>query len=214
MAGYAFARFSFPFKKILFGVVILMIILPPQTLIMPNYLQYRFFDFGGVTSLFGYSINLLDTPYVFVIPAMFAAGLKAGLFIFIFRQFFSGLPKELSEAARIDGCGAFTTFLKVMVPCAVPAFITVLLFSFIWYWNEYYSSAMFFAGEIRPLTVMLNSLGNRLALSGQLDPSTTPFQSRMYMQAGALMTIAPLLILYMFTQKYFTESIERTGIVG
>ena len=111
LAGYAFARFKFKGKGIVFFFVILMIVIPPQTTIMSRYLEFRFFDFGGLLSVFGVSANLLDTPWVFILPAIFAAGLKAGLFIFIFRQFFLGQPKELEEAAKIDGCGPFKTFI-------------------------------------------------------------------------------------------------------
>lgn len=213
LVGYAFARYKFPLKNLLFAFVILMIMVPPQTLIMSNYLLYRFFDFGGILKIFGTSINLLGTPWVFILPSFMAAGLRAGLYIFIFRQFFSGLSKELEEAASIDGCGAIRTFYKIMLPLAVPAFVTVLLFSVIWYWNDYYNSAIYFVSESKPLMVMLKNLSNALEIGGVIGGST-PLTSRMYLQAGAFISILPLLIMYLFFQKFFTESIERTGIVG
>lgn len=213
LAGYAFARFEFPFKKILFVFVVLMIIIPPQALVMSNYLQYRFFSFGGILKIFGKSINLLGSPWVFILPSFMASGLRAGLYIFIFRQFFSGISKELEEAASIDGYGPVRTFYRIMVPLAIPAFVTVLLFSIIWYWNDYYSASIYFVDEIKPLTVMLKNLNGTLISSGVVGGSN-PLNSRMFIQAGALITIAPLLILYLFTQRFFTESIERTGIVG
>ena len=214
LAGYAFARFKFRFKNLIFGFVILMILVPPQTLVMSNYLNYRFFDFGGILSIFGKPLDLLGTPWVFILPSIFASGLRAGLFIFIFRQFFSGMPKDLEEAARIDGCGIFKTFYKIMMPLAVPAFVTVLLFSIIWYWNDYYSSLIYFVGDIKPISVMLQNLEGALKLGGTIGQSTSPYVARMYIQAGALLTILPPLVLYIFTQRFFTESIERTGIVG
>jgi multiple sugar transport system permease protein len=142
-----------------------------------------------------------------------ASGLRAGLYIFIFRQFFAGISKELEEAASIDGCGPIRTFYQIMIPLAVPAFVTVLLFSIIWYWNDYFSASIYFVDEIKPLTVMLKNL-NGILISSGLVGGSNPLNSRMFIQAGALITIAPLLILYLFTQKFFTESIERTGIVG
>ena len=213
LTGYAFARFEFPFKKILFLFVVLMIIIPPQALVMSNYLQYRFFTFGGILNIFGKSINLLGSPWVFILPSFMASGLRAGLYIFIFRQFFAGISKELEEAASIDGCGPIRTFYQIMIPLAVPAFVTVLLFSIIWYWNDYFSASIYFVDEIKPLTVMLKNL-NGILISSGLVGGSNPLNSRMFIQAGALITIAPLLILYLFTQKFFTESIERTGIVG
>ena len=213
LTGYAFGRYEFPFKKILFVFVVLMIIIPPQALVMSNYLQYRFFSFGGILKIFGKSINLLGSPWVFILPSFMASGLRAGLYIFIFRQFFSGISKELEEAASIDGCGPIRTFYQIMIPLAVPAFVTVLLFSIIWYWNDYYSASIYFVDEIKPLTVMLKNLNGTLISSGVVGGSN-PLNSRMFIQAGALITIAPLLILYLFTQRFFTESIERTGIVG
>ena len=213
LAGYAFARYKFPLKNTLFVFVALMIIIPPQALVMSNYLQYRFFTFGGILSIFGKSINLLGTPWVFILPSLMASGLRAGLYIFIFRQFFQGIAKELEEAAYIDGCGAIRTFYQIMVPLAVPAFVTVLLFSIIWYWNDYYNAAIYFVDEIKPLTVMLKNLNSTLISNGVVGGSN-PLNSRMFIQAGALMTILPLLVLYLFVQKFFTESIERAGIVG
>ena len=108
----------------------------------------------------------------------------------------------------------FKTFLSVMVPMAVPAFITVLLFSIVWHWTDYNSTSTYFTQELRPLVVMLKNLSTNLQMGGYRDASGSVFSLRMYLQAGAMLTIAPPLILYIFTQKYFTESIERTGLVG
>jgi multiple sugar transport system permease protein len=214
MAGYGFARFKFAERKLLFLIVILMIIVPPQTTLMSSYVGFRFFDFGGLLKPFGVQINLLNTPWVFILPSFFASGLRAGLFIFIFRQFFAGLPKDLEEAARVDGSGFLRTFIRIMAPLAIPAIITVTLFSFIWHWNDYYSSAMYFNQEVRPISVMLSELENLLKNAQIMERSMSPYQVRMYMQAGALLTILPPFALYIVLQKYFTESIERSGIVG
>ena len=214
LVGYAFARFKFPGKNFVFLLVIITIIVPPQTLLMSNYVHYRYFDLGGLLSIFGAQLNLLDTPWVFIIPSIFASGLRGGLFIFIFRQFFSDLPVELEEAAEIDGCGPFKTFIKIMVPLAKSSYITVLLFSVVWHWNEYYSSLVYFTGDVRPLSVRLLLLKDSLEQSGTIASQTNLVLGRMYMMGGVLLTILPLLILYIFTQRNFTESIERSGIVG
>lgn len=216
MAGYGLARFKFKGAGLVFALVIITITLPSVSIMNASYLNFRYFNFGGLLKLFGVSINLLNTPWVFLLPALFGAGLRNGLFIFIFRQFFQDMPKELEEAAYIDGCGPFATFVRIMLPMSKSAFITVLLFSFIWHWNEYFMSALYFIEGTKPLSVMLESLQSMLtnSSSGAMGNVTSAYVLRTYLQAGSLLTILPPLVLYIFTQRQFTESIERTGIVG
>lgn len=218
LTGYAFARFEFKGKKIAFLFVMLLIVIPPQQIIVPQYLMYKSFNFGGLLSLFGVELNLLNTPFVFILPSMFAVGLKAGIFIFIFRQFFLGQPRELEEAAKIDGCGALQTFIKVMAPLAKPAFVVVIMLCIIWHWNDYYSSSMFFIDKIKPVMVCLERLRQNVVEFGSLPGlpkgNYTPVMLRMYLQAGVVLTITPPLFLYVFMQRQFVESIDRTGIVG
>lgn len=214
MVAYGFARFKFKGQNVLFALVILTLVIPPQTILPSMVLNFQFFDFGGLLSLLPgdmKSINLMDTIWTFLLPALFATGLRSGLFIFIFRQFFQGLPKDLEEAARIDGCSALRTYVRIIVPLAVPAFITVALFSFIWHWNDLYSSTMYFTSDVRPLMPLLNDLDQLLK---RTDLSIDSYTARTYKSAAVLLTILPPLVLYLFTQKYFTESIERSGIVG
>ena len=217
ITGYAFARFNFKGKRIAFLFVLLLIVIPTQQIIVPQYMMYDSFTFGGLLSIFGIEINLLNTPFVFILPSIFSVGYKAGIFIFIFRQFFSGLPKEFEEAATIDGCGPFKIFLKIMIPNAVPAFVVVTLLCVIWHWNEFYSSSMFFIDEVKPLIVNLNSLMDKVASGGLLVEgieNSNSYMQRMFLQAGVIITITPLLVLYAFMQKFFVESIDRSGIVG
>ena len=135
--------------------------------------------------------------------------------IFIFRQFFKGLPRELEDAAYIDGCGPFMTFLRVMMPNALSAFLTVFLFSVVWYWNDYYISAVFF-NNTQTVSTALYNLDSILAqrIFGDATIQLDAREQVVWKQAGCLISIAPLLIMYMFLQKYFTEGIERSGLVG
>ena len=221
LAGYGFARFKFREKNIAFALVMLTIIVPPQTTIISSFVNYRNFDCFGILKLAHLifpsvyaGINLINTPWTFILPAFFGAGLRAGLFIYIFRQFFAGMPKDLEEAAMIDGCGDLRTFVQVMLPLAKSAFITVLLFSFVWHWNDYVQAAMYF-NDNQPISVMLNQMQSLLQDAKLFNVVTnTPDEIRTYLQAGCLLTILPPLVLYIFTQRFFTESIERTGIVG
>jgi multiple sugar transport system permease protein len=214
--GYGFARFRFREREILFAMVIFTILVPPQTLAIPSYLLYKNFDVFGILKIFGLiagqdmTINLLDTRWVFYLPSILGVGLKSGLFIFIFRQFFKGMSKELEDAAYIDGCGALKTFLSVILPNASGALLTVFLFSVVWHWNDYYNAAMYLTNT-RTLAVALASLRQDLqTLSIQGDP----YQLVTRLQTGSLLTVLPLLAMYVALQRYFTESIERTGIVG
>ncbi|UVI31504.1 carbohydrate ABC transporter permease [Paenibacillus spongiae] len=211
LAGYGFARLKFRGSGILFGVVIFTIVVPPQTIMVPTYLHYRFFDVFGLYGLFTGEpgVNLLESFWPFFISSALAMGLKNGLYIFIFRQFFRSLPKDLEEAAYVDGAGILKTFWRVMLPNAVPAIATVMLFSFIWQWNDSY-----FVNIFAPNTTLLSRMLD--LLPGAIRPEYVGGISHtsLYLNTGTLMGILPIFILYLFAQRYFVESVERTGLVG
>jgi multiple sugar transport system permease protein len=208
LAAYAFARLPFRGSGILFAFVIFTIVVPPQTIMIPLYLTYRYFDLFGIVPLLTgkSSLNLIDTFWPFLISSGTAMGLKNGLYIYIFRQFFRGIPKEIGEAALVDGAGAIRTFFRIMIPNAVPAIITVLLFSFVWQWNDSYYVSLFL-NQVKVLSTSLMDMG-----MGLKEPD--PVYTSMLLNTGVLLTIAPLIVLYLFVQKYFVESVERTGVVG
>ena len=210
LTGYGFARFNFRGKKLLFGVVIMMILVPAQVISLPLYAQFRYFGIKGL-----FSLNLIDSRLTMYLPAMTANGIRAGLMILIFRQFFRGMPRELEDAAYIDGCGPFRTFAKVMLPNASAALLTVFLFSVVWYWNDYYVSSTFFT-DTKTIAIMLTNLDNELKMNLFNDPTVqiSPRDQIVWKEAGCLLSIAPVLVMYVFLQKHFTEGIERSGIVG
>lgn len=196
--GYGFARFEFKLRGFLFGVVIFTMVVPVNSIIIPLFLNYR-------------NLHLLDSYFAFYIPAILGQGIRSGLFIFIFRQFFKGMPKEFEDAASVDGCGGLRTFLQIFVPNAGPAFLTSFLFSIVWYWNDYYYSSMFLPTK---QTVSLALAGLRNLLSTDATVGRDPYQLLISLQAGSFLVCIPLLLMYMFLQRYFVQSIERTGIVG
>lgn len=212
LAGYGFARFQFFAKKLLFAFVIIMIIIPPQNISIPMYLQYYQFDFFGIGKLFHFHVNLLNSSMVFFIPAIFGNGIRSGLFIFIFRQFFRGMPKEFEEAAYIDGCGIIRTFLRIMLPNAKSSIISCFLFSFVWYWNDYYLTNMYFDSPCT-ITVALGMLKDTLRSQG-MDYFSNPYVIVTQLQAACFLSIIPLLLIFIILQNFFTESVERTGLVG
>jgi multiple sugar transport system permease protein len=191
IAGYAFGRLDVPFKKTLMVFLALTYIVPPNTVFVPLAWIYK-------------QYNLLNTPFVFIGPALFGHGLRSGLFILIYMQFFRKIPKELEEAAALDGMGPFRLFWRIMFPLSKPAMITVFLFSLVWHWNENYLSGLLFTTSA-PMSVQIARAS--IPTTG-MELNLQPVQ-----MASGLMFILPILIIYLFTQRLFTESIERTGIV-
>ena len=218
LTGYGFARFKFYEKSILSVVLLVTIILPPQVASIPNFLMMKDFDILGIVntiaSLTGkkITINLIDTAGAYFLPAVFGLGLRSGLFIMIFRQFFKGLPIELEDAAYVDGCGPLHTFLKVMMPNSKPPIVIVFLFSVVFYWNDTYYGFMYM-DEFQTISVRLSQISADMMT---VIPNFIgdPTQAVPYIQSGVLMSIVPLLILYIACQKIFIESVERAGIVG
>ena len=217
-SAYGLARFKFRFSKLIFSLIIFTIIVPAQCMATPLYLQYRNFDFLGIGTLIGWitgnylTINLLNTPAPMMISAILGLGLRSGLFIYIFQQFFRGLPRELEDAAYIDGCSIPKTFVSVMLPNSRSAIVSCVLFSFVWYWNDYFMSSLYFSKTFS-LNSALSGLVDALRVSG-LNSWEDPYLIVTRMQAGCLLVIIPMLILYIFLQRLFTESIDKTGIVG
>ncbi|WP_425452358.1 carbohydrate ABC transporter permease [Paenibacillus cellulosilyticus] len=217
LAGYAFARLKFKGSGLLFFGVVLTILVPPTTILIPIYMNLKDFNLLGLIPLLtgGKSINLLDSYWPFVLTSLTASSLKAGLYIFIFRQFFRGIPKEVEEAAYIDGAGVGTTFWRIMLPNATPAIVTVLLFSFVWQWNDSFFTTTYLTSS-NVMSLQLSSLPHNLSimLEGGVATNKDPFYMSMVQDTGILLAILPLVIIYLFVQRYFVESIERTGIVG
>lgn len=202
VTGYGFARFRFRGKNILFGFVILMILVPPQVILLPQYNLFR-------------ALGLINTAWTMYLPAMTANGIRAGIMIFIFRQFFRGLPRELEDAAYLDGCGPLRTFFVIMVPNALSSFLTVFLFAVVWYWNDYYvCNAFFSTNQTLALTIKNIQPVLNAALFNDASLRVSAREYVVWTQAACLMSISPMLLMYALLQKHFTEGIERSGLVG
>ena len=218
LAGYGFARFKFPFKNLLFACVILTLMVPMQTIILPYYMNMRYFDPLGLVSAINaafdktITINLVGKNIAFYLPSLFGSGIRSGLYIYIFRQFFEGMDKALEEAAQIDGCGPLRTFLNIMLPNARNSIVTVFLFSFVWHFNEYYLTKQLLGTNRRTLIVALSSL--RIDLAALIGGQTAfdPIRIQTRIQAGCLLAIVPMFLLYIFAQRKLADSIEHIGI--
>lgn len=217
LVGYGFARFEFPFKKLLFALVILVILVPPQTISSSLHLHFRFFDiFGLIEQIRGEPLNLTGSVLPYYMMSAGCMGLKNGLYIYMIRQFFRNIPKELEEAAYVDGCGTLKTFVRIMLPDAKPILTSCFLFSFVWQWTDGFYSRMFL-GNTRlvstSLSTIVDSLGVWIAKgTGMMNQTVSIAYSNCILSTGTLMIILPLIILYLFAQKGFVESLSSSGI--
>jgi multiple sugar transport system permease protein len=202
MTGYALAKLSVPFKGLITAFVILTFLMPPQIIVIPLYIIYS-------------KLHLLNTIWVFLVPAIFGQGVKSALFILIFLQFFKAQPISLEEAAKLDGASSFRLFFRIMLPLARSACLVVFLFSFIWYWNLYYEPSMFLANDFTPLSIRLDKLEEVLnpSLLGQKNLNDINPTTESAKMGAAFLIILPPIIVFMFLQRWFVTGIERTGIV-
>ncbi|MBR7089897.1 MAG: carbohydrate ABC transporter permease [Lachnospiraceae bacterium] len=216
LVGYGFARYEFPFKKFWFGCVLLMIIIPPQIMSTSLYLHFKFFDILGLSQLItGNTINLRGSVLPYYLLSAGCMGLKNGLYIYLIRQFFRNIPKELEEAAYVDGAGTLKTFIIIMLPDAKPILVSCFLFSFVWQWTDGFYSRMFL-GNLKLVSTSLSSIADDLStyIASQTGVQSTVSvaYSNCILSTGTLMIILPLIFLYLFAQKGFVESLSSTGI--
>ena len=212
MVGYGFARFDFPFKKLLFGCVVVTIVLPVHTIMLPLYVTFRNFDLAGlITALKGGPMNLMGTVWPMVILSFLGCGVRAGLYIYIFNQFFRGLPKEIEEAAFVDGAGMWYTYFRIMLKNASPAMITVTVFSLVWQFNDSFFSNLFLVSPDIVISKKISTLASVIANEDKILNVTL---QELYLHAGIILVLLPIVLIYLLLQRYFVEGVERSGIVG
>ncbi len=222
LVGYGFARYKFPFKNFWFGCVVMLIIVPPQTIITPLYLYFQDFDILGIIGLFngGKGLNLLGTLTPYLLMCLGCAGFKSGLYIYLLRQHFRNEPKELEEAAYVDGCGKLRTFFQILLPGARPIMVSCFLFAFVWQWTDSAYSKVFFPSGAgwSLVTNHLNGFVDALngyykTLYGQGYQISNAFGNQI-LSTATLISMIPLIIIYVLAQKNFVESISQSGIKG
>lgn len=213
LTAYGLARFQYRGRGLVMAMVVFTMIVPPQTIMLPLYMTFNRFSLKSVLTL-GFwreGINIIGTPAPVLILSSFAVAFKNGLFIFMLRQYFKNIPKELEEAAYIDGYGYFKTFMRIILPGARSMLVSIFLFSFVWQWNDYYYTASLTPG-MNVLSTLLPEVGSLISYAdGQLTGS---LQAMLYDSSALILHVLPLIILYIFAQKGFVGSIERSGLVG
>lgn len=216
LVGYGFARFEFPLKKMWFACVILVILIPPQTIASSLHLHFRYFDiFGLIKMIRGDTINLRGSVIPYYLMSAGCMGLKNGLYIFMIRQFFRNIPVDMEEAAYVDGCGMLRTFYKIMLPQAKPIITSCFLFAFVWQWTDGFYSKMFLGTTklvSTSLSRIVDSLGAYIQRINGVKTTISVAYSNMILATGTLMIILPLIALYLIAQRQFVESISSTGI--
>jgi multiple sugar transport system permease protein len=185
LAAYAFARMRFRGKNTLFLLFMATMMITPEATIIPRYLMYK-------------GMGLVDTQWAIVVPAVFDV-----FFLFMLRQFFQTVPRELSEAAFIDGTGHFWVYSRIVLPLSKPALVTMVLFTFIWMWNDY----------VNPF-VFINSMEKQMITTGLQFFQAREGANYALQMAGATFAVIPTVILFTFTQKYFVQGIATSGIKG
>ena len=213
--GYGFARYEFPLKKFWFACVVLLIIIPPQTIQTALYMQFAAFDiFGIFKATTGSALNLRTSILPYVLMSLTCMGLKNGLYIYMLRQYFRGIPKSLEEAAYVDGCSTMRTFVEIMLPDAVPTIASCFLFSFVWQWTDLFYSRNFLSGY-SIYSVQFSSIVSRMSRyfnKGSDVAMVVPnARQQQLIFVGVLICCIPLIILYCFTQRTFVESIAMSG---
>ncbi len=227
LIGYGLAKFKFKGNKLILLLVVLTMIIPHETLRLSFTWHFRNFDLGGfqavrngenqqiikgLLGIFGVEgPNLLNTFFPLLIISATGLAFKNGLYIFMMRQFFQGVPDELEESAYVDGSGTMHTFFTIILPLSIPMMITIFLFAFSWQWTDEFYSGLFF-----PTTNDVTLMRDIIEIPKSLETNYAG-QSLYYnaiRNTGGIMVILPLVIVYLFCQKYLVQGIERSGIVG
>ncbi len=197
--AYGFARFKFPGKPIASFLLVLSLLVPLQMYSLGLSVNFRL-------------LGIFDTPFAYWLPALFGVGIRSGMLIYIYQQFFIGLPKELEDAAYVDGAGPLRTYFSIALPSSSVVVVTVSVLSIIWHWNESYLAELCFMDENRPMAVVLNQIGSRLTMYLKLNAGEPLYPA--LISAGCLLYLIVPLIFYMIIQRKFVKSIDRVGITG
>ena len=208
--GYGFAKFRFKGSRAVFACVVLTLIVPSQILMSPLFLQFSSYNplsFLGVPG----GICLNNTIWPVFLMSITGVGYRSGIYIYLLRQFFRGIPRELDEAAMLDGATRFKIFYGISLPSARPILVTVFLFAFVWQWTDVTFSGTFLYDT--PL-MSINAGNIQSILMGSMpELADNQILTSLYTKVAAVILIVPIMLLFIILQRFFTQSIERTGLV-
>jgi multiple sugar transport system permease protein len=188
LAAYAFARLRFRMSKVMFAFMVATLMLPHHVVLIPQYIIFN-------------RLGMVDTYWPLILPKFLAT---EAFFVFLIVQFMRGLPRELEESARIDGCGAFRTYWSITLPLTRPALITTAIFTFIWTWNDFFTQMIYlFAPEKFTITLALRSF---------VDQSSTSAYGPMF--AMSVISVLPIVLFFFVFQRYLVQGMATSGLKG
>lgn len=208
LIGYGLAKYRFAGSRLLLAGVIVTMLIPIYTLRIPVYISFRFFDlYGIISAVTGKELNLLDTVWPNVLMAATGLSFRAGIFIILIRQFYLGIPNELTEAAYVDGAGPYRTFFNIILPISRSMMVVIFSLSFAWQWTDTY-----YTGLLTPnLSRLSNLVAGLRALNGQ---EGNYYELVIRSNTAALLAVLPLILFYCILQRNIIQGIERSGLVG
>lgn len=231
LVGYGLCKFKFKGNGLIMVLVVVTMVVPHETIRLAMQMHFRYFDLGGVqglnipglmkfvTGIFnggignGVTLDLMNTFAPLIILSIFGLGFKNGLYIFMMRQFFTGVPDELEESAYVDGSNTFRTFFQIILPLSLPMMITIFLFSFCWQWTDDFYTNVFFT-DLEAVHLMPHIVAVPPSLKTAASYAAQALYYTAINNTCGIMIILPLVVLFLFCQKFLVQGIERSGIVG
>lgn len=222
MIGYGLAKFRFKGNKAVMLAVVLTMIIPHKTLQLSLVQHFAQFDIGKVISwdypglielISGKALPLTNTYWPLILLSVCGLAFKNGLYIYMMRQFFKGVPDELEESAYVDGSGVFRTFIQIILPLSIPMMITIFLFAFSWQWTDEFYTTIFFTSRLNKIYLMPDVYAATPPSLATTYAGAALYDSVVKNTAGILI-IMPLVIVYLFCQRFLVQGIERSGLVG
>ena len=223
LVGYGLSKFKFKGNKIVMLLVVITMVIPHSTLDLSMLRHFTSFDIGHIMSMggtgilgtiFNTKIDLVNTFWPFIILSATGLAFKNGLYIYMMRQFFKGVPDELEESAYVDGSGTFRTFIQIILPLSIPMMITIFLFSFSWQWTDDFYTKLFIMGPADERFKLMPDVVSQIPEHLVTEYAGQSLYYGAIKNTAAIMIIAPLVIMYLFCQKYLVQGIERSGLVG
>jgi ABC-type glycerol-3-phosphate transport system permease component len=196
LVAYGFSRFKFPGRGILFLLALSVMMIPGEMLLIPRFLIFKY-------------LGWIDTLKTLIVPSFFGSGIGGAFSIFLLRQFFLTIPRDLDDAAKIDGCSSFRIFWQIILPLCKPVLASIGIFSFIWNWNELLNP-MIYLQSTEKFTL---SVGLMFFQTSFME-TATPLPMENLLMAAAVLTTIPCIIVFLWLQKYFIRGIVLSGIKG
>lgn len=221
LIAYGLAKFKFKGNAIVFGLVVFTMMVPQESLRFSMKMFFKLFGTSNPIGMFLENIGAMDGGFVnSLIPvyilALTGLGFKNGLYIFLLRQFFRGVPDELEESAYVDGSSTFRTFFTIIIPLAIPMLVTVFIFSFAWQWTDDFYTSIFFEPGYWDKEGALQFMSSITGVPASLKLATNNLENYASAITGTatILIALPLIIAYLFVQNFIVQGIERSGIVG